>query len=261
MIFTKELAKRLWANRVLFRVNSPQPSSSSYGWLKIDQEVKIKSSVRVEGYSGLYGGVYKGSVGAGSYSGLCSIGAFSYSYSALPEPMKIGRYCSISTGLVILDSHHPMDLVTTSIITFRPNNLLVNEFITKEQTDQYNWHRFNGKKYPTLGNDVWIGRDVTLCMGITIGDGAVVAAGSLVTKNVPPYAVVGGNPARILKYRIKEHLIPEMNSIQWWSYDPKALSEIGFSNPELFCETLRSRVSANTISEFKAKIFEFKKGC
>jgi acetyltransferase-like isoleucine patch superfamily enzyme len=260
MIFTTALAEQLWQSKVLFRVNSPAPSVNAFGWLPLNVEVKIKSYVRIESYSGLYKGNYKGCVGGGSYSGLCSIGSFSYSYSALPEPMKVGRYCSISNGLAILDSHHPMDLVTTSIITFRPNNSLVSEFVTKEQTAQYNWHKFGGKEYPVLGHDVWIGRDVTLCMGIKIGNGAVVAAGSLVTKDVPPYAVVGGNPARVLKYRFDPEVIAELSRLEWWNYDPKRISEIGYADPASFCKKLSAEIAAGSISEFKPKIFKFRKG-
>lgn len=260
MIINHETASDLWDNRIFFKLNSPKPEAGRYGWLLLDKQVALRANVTIESYTGLYRGPYKGCVGGGKYSGLCSIGSFSYSYSALPEPMRVGRYCSISNGLVILDSHHPMDLVTTSIITFRPGNPLVSDFITEDQTKQYNWHKFGGKSYPQIGNDVWIGRDVTLCMGIKIGNGAVVAAGSLVTKDVPPYAVVGGNPARILKYRFPDEISAELNSLEWWNYNPKRISEIGYSNPEAFCEKVRSYISSGDLDIFRPKTFKFKKG-
>lgn len=260
MIVTEQDARTLWENKIFFRLNSPRPRQGTYGWLNLDSEINLRSNVRLESYSGLYKGPYKGCIGGGKYSGLCTIGSFSYSYSALPEPMTVGRYCSISSGLIILDSHHPMDLVTTSIITFRPGNQLVSEFVNAEQTSQYNWHKFGGKLYPQIGNDVWIGRDVTLSMGIIIGNGAVVAAGSLVTKDVPPYAVVGGNPARILKYRFAEETILDINSLEWWKYDPKTISAIGYKNPELFCEKVRTVISDETLSTFHPRAFKFIRG-
>lgn len=81
-----------------------------------------------------------------------------------------------------------------------------------------------GKSYPVkgntiIGNDVWIGHDVTIMPGITIGDGAIIATNSTVVKDVPPYSIVGGNPARVLKKRFNEHQISELLSLEWWNWD------------------------------------------
>ncbi|MGX1017698.1 virginiamycin A acetyltransferase [Pseudomonas sp. Y3 TE3536] len=255
MIITQALAQEFWNNRILFKLNSPKPSQKKYGWLTLDQPIPSWRAVTIESHSALYKGSYRGSIGGGKYSGLCSIGSLSYSYSALAESMTVGRYCSISTGLVILDSHHPMDLVTTSIITFRPGNDLVRDFTNEEQTKQYNWHKYDRKAYPQIGNDVWIGRDVTLRMGITIGDGAVIAAGALVTKDVPPYAVVGGNPAKVLKYRFSEEIIAELLRLQWWNYDPSKICQIGFKDAGRFCTELQHSIDAAEIEVFKPKTF------
>ena len=73
-----------------------------------------------------------------------------------------------------------------------------------------------GKETPTIGNDVWIGNDVVIFSGVHIGDGAVIAGQSVVTKPVPPYAVVAGNPARIVKYRFDEKSIQELITLKWW---------------------------------------------
>lgn len=141
MIITPSLAQELHQHRVFFRLNSPPPSPTAYGWLPLGKPINLKHRVSLESYVGLYKGPYTGSVGGGRYSGLCSIGSFSYSYSPLPEPLQVGRYCSISSGLSFLDSHHPTNLLTTSIITFRPQNPLVSDFVSKEQTRRYKWHR------------------------------------------------------------------------------------------------------------------------
>lgn len=255
MIITEDLADEFWRHRVLFQHRSPAPAHGKYGWLRIGKDYPLASTVRIEANTGLYRGSFKGSIGGGKFSGLCSIGAFSYSYSPLPETMVVGRYCSISGGLVFLDSNHPMDLVTTSIISFRPTNPLVSEFVRRKDTRRYGWTSHGGKAYPVLGHDVWIGRDVTLAMGIRIGTGAVIAAGALVTKDVPAYAVVGGNPARILKYRQPTAIADELQRLAWWNYDPAALSRMGFDQPERFCETLAGMIERGAIEPFNPRVF------
>ena len=76
-----------------------------------------------------------------------------------------------------------------------------------------------------IGNDVWIGEDVKLKGGVTIGDGAIVAMGAVVTKDVPPYAIVGGVPAKIIRYRFSKEVIDELMRIRWWTKDDMWLRE------------------------------------
>ncbi len=80
-----------------------------------------------------------------------------------------------------------------------------------------------GKKYPTkgdtkIGNDVWVGFDATIMPGITIGDGAIIGSKSVVTKDVEPYSVVGGNPAKLIRKRFSEERIAELLEMQWWDW-------------------------------------------
>ena len=76
-----------------------------------------------------------------------------------------------------------------------------------------------------IGSDVWIGRDVTIKPGVKIGDGAIVAAESVVTKNVNPYAIVGGNPSRLIKKRFSDNVINEWLQLQWWNLDINLINE------------------------------------
>ncbi|TGR67576.1 CatB-related O-acetyltransferase, partial [Mesorhizobium sp. M2D.F.Ca.ET.223.01.1.1] len=71
----------------------------------------------------------------------------------------------------------------------------------------------------TVGNDVWIGNGAMILPGVEIGDGAIVGAGAVVTKSVPPYAIVGGSPARLIRYRFPEEIISKLLVIQWWRWD------------------------------------------
>ncbi|HAI83844.1 MAG TPA: chloramphenicol acetyltransferase, partial [Chitinophagaceae bacterium] len=85
-------------------------------------------------------------------------------------------------------------------------------------------HAMEGKTYPhkgdiVIGNDVWIGYNATIMAGVTIGDGAIIATNATVVKDVPPYAVVGGNPAQIIKHRFDDATIAALLKIQWWHWD------------------------------------------
>lgn len=150
-----------------------------------------------------------------------TMGAFSSSTSALPINSIVGRYSSIAHNVQRIGGNHPTQRFTSSMVTY------TNYFAAfKDNFDD------KGKEYPVLpnpeandlpvviGNDVWIGQDVSfVSSGITVGDGAVVAAGAMVTKDVPPYAVVGGVPAKVIKYRFDEATIEKLMKLQWWRYN------------------------------------------
>lgn len=219
---TPELTAELFEKTILLRRDSPAPKGGTYGWLTEGAELTLFNGVVIEQNVGLYGGAYMPMIGGRRASGLASVGAFSYSYSGLPDGASVGRYCSISGGLRFIDSSHPLELLTTSALTFRPANHLFREFVTDAITEHADGYSTTpDKPYPRIGNDVWIGSNVTLAMGIEIGTGAVVATNSTVTRDVPPYAIVGGNPAQVIKYRFDEATIERLLSSRWWSYDPR----------------------------------------
>lgn len=224
---TDELLDTLHRHTILLRWNSPAPADGRYGWLATGQRLRLYGDrIRIEQNSGLYGGSYRPMLGGRGSSGLAELGAYSYSYSPLPEGIRIGRYCSISRGLGFIDSAHPIDRLTTSALLFRPNNNLyapaqtgaVREFAAE-------FPIMGPAPYPSIGNDVWIGQDVTLSMGIRIGDGAIIATRSVVTKDVPAYAIVAGNPARIVRMRFADDLIGRLLAARWWDYDPAQVFE------------------------------------
>jgi len=221
---TATLLDELYALKIFLRYNSPPPKGDIYGWLKVGDILRTSGPIRIEQNVGLYGGAYLPLTGGTPACGLCPIGAFSYSYSPLPEEVTVGRYCSISSGLRFIDSHHPLEAITTSAMMFRPYNHLFAGYLTEELKLYAACFSVNGgKSYPCIGNDVWIGANVTLAMGIKLGTGCVVAANSVVTKDVPPYAIVGGNPASIIKFRFDFPLIAALLRSEWWNFDPRHL--------------------------------------
>jgi acetyltransferase-like isoleucine patch superfamily enzyme len=175
---------------------------------------------------------------------LTNVGAYTYSFSQLSAEIKIGRYCSIASGLQFLGNDHPITSISTSPFTYsdkqtilvKPFNdsSLINKNIIVEE-------KRGGGTGIVIKNDVWIGQNVTLKNNITIGNGAVVAACSMVTKDVPDFAIVGGNPARIIKYRFEKDVIDELLDIQWWNYELISMNGLGFDKPHDFIRNFRKQ--------------------
>lgn len=134
--------------------------------------------------------------------------------------IHIGKYTCIGIGInIILDMSHDYHSLYQGIIP---------EFAQKGGARNGNGQilrRIQRKGQVLIGNDVWIGNGVTILGGVRIGNGAVVAAGSVVVKDVPPYAVVGGNPAKIIKYRFPEDVIHKLQRIAWWNWSSKEISD------------------------------------
>lgn len=116
-----------------------------------------------------------------------------------------------------------MDTITTSAFMFRPSNKLFKDFYTTELEKYARGFDPKPTKLPIIENDVWIGANVTLSPNIIVGTGAVVAAGSTVTRDVPPYTVVAGNPAHPIKSRFEASIISELIDSKWWNYDPRGI--------------------------------------
>jgi chloramphenicol O-acetyltransferase type B len=137
-----------------------------------------------------------------------------------PEPnsvLKFGSFCSIGAGLVVfLGGNHRTEWVST----FPFGNTPEGDFFKKPNKELT---KSNGDV--TVGNDVWIGEHSVIMSGITIGDGAVIAANSHVVKDVEPYSIVGGNPARHIKYRFSQEQIEKLLKIKWWDWDDEKIQE------------------------------------
>jgi acetyltransferase-like isoleucine patch superfamily enzyme len=153
------------------------------------------------------------------------LGAFSYAVSGFYFGCRIGRYCSFGEEVQIGRHPHPMHWMSTSPFFYSTfENVL--DMPLPDSIEMRPFHDFPKTTKPviakltTIGNDVWIGHGAFILPGVTIGDGAVIAAMSVVTKDVPPYAVVAGSPARIKKFRFPEPQIEGLLATRWWDFAP-----------------------------------------
>lgn len=166
---------------------------------------------------------------------LTPLGAFSYTNSEFPMNIQIGRYCSIAGGVEIAGWNHPVAAVTTSPIACIPDVRWVQQAKADFNVENFHYVEAPQKPLPVIGNDVWIGKNVSLARGITIGDGAVLAGGANVTRNVAPYAIVGGNKADFIRWRFEdEGLRQSLVESQWWRYDPGQVMTLDFADPMAF---------------------------
>jgi acetyltransferase-like isoleucine patch superfamily enzyme len=151
-----------------------------------------------------------------------SVGKYSYgrpniNWNNNDAELIIGNFCSIANGVnIYLGGNHRIDWITTYPFGHIHKNI---------------FNKFDGIGHPStkgnvfIGNDVWIGANSTIMSGIKIGDGSVIANNSHVVKDVEPYSIVGGNPAKHIRYRFTQEQIKELSDIQWWYWEDEKINE------------------------------------
>ncbi|RGN42095.1 antibiotic acetyltransferase [Bacteroides sp. AF16-49] len=144
---------------------------------------------------------------------------------------NIGNYCSIANDVRIGLGKHPTGLISTNSIFYKTG-------IRKDWAVHID---YNEEETINIGNDVWIGNGAIIMDGITVGNGAIIGARALVTKDIPPYAIVGGIPAKIIKYRFDEETINLLQKSQWWDLPDKTIENILpiFTNSERIKDNLK----------------------
>ncbi|KOP69546.1 MULTISPECIES: Vat family streptogramin A O-acetyltransferase [Priestia] len=141
-----------------------------------------------------------------------------YHYDFFGDRLVIGKFCAIAPGVTFImnGANHRMDGISTY-----PFNIFGEGW--EKHTPMLNQLPFKGDTI--IGNDVWVGMDTVIMPGINIGDGAIVAAKSVITKDVEPYTIVGGNPAQKIKERFPEQIINKLLEIQWWDLNIEIISD------------------------------------
>lgn len=175
------------------------------------------------------------------------IGAFTYFVGPYVDSCtSIGRYCSIANGVRIGDPEHPTDWLSTSPFQYTPA--------------RFGWHasaeqgQFTGvvpghhgvprvtRPACIIGNDVWIGANAVIRRGVSIGDGAIVAAGAVVVKDVAPFDIVGGVPASVIRPRFDADVVARLLHTAWWRFSPAQLSGLPFHDVPAALDELERRI-------------------
>lgn len=178
--------------------------------LKLGKSVFLGFSVKLEGHNFINDNttITNSHLGFGSY----------VSNDSKIAKTWVGRYCSIGPRVICVFGNHP----TKKFVSTHPSFFSTRGQVGFTYTLEQRFKEFADpilKDLPytiSIGNDVWIGSDVRVLDGIKIGDGAIVAAGSLVTDNIEPYSIVGGVPAKIIKYRFNQEQIQFLLDFKWW---------------------------------------------
>lgn len=171
--------------------------------------------------------VYKSSI-------LTDVSLGGYSYLAPgceASRVTIGNYTSIARGFIV-GLGHPMDLLTASPVAWRPW-MPGCEFPGRTTYDYEN---------SRIGSDVWIGANVVMIAGVTIGDGCIIGAGSIVTKDIPPYSVAVGNPCRVIRQRFTPEIIERIQRLRWFDYDWRD-QPVDWRSPEASLDAMEQAIT------------------
>ena len=159
-------------------------------------------------------------VGARTILQEVSMGDYSYVVNdAQITYTTIGKFVSIAAMTRINPGNHPMDRATQAHFTYRASAYFPGE---ADDAEFFDWRRAH---HVTIGHDVWIGHGAIILPGRNIGTGAVIAAGAIVTREVAPYTIVAGNPARVIRRRFPEDVAAGLTELAWWDWDHETLRQ------------------------------------
>lgn len=190
-------------------------------------------------------GVALGSVDIGSPRLM--IGAYTYirSKSHLSLVSSIGRFCSIGSGVVIGQEKHTHP---TNWLSSHPFQYTASPLVYRARTDM-----------AVIGHDVWIGHSAMILEGVTVGTGAVIATRAVVVEDVPPYAIVAGVPAKVVRFRHSPEMIERMLASQWWDVEVGELKKLSLNDPYVCLDQLEQARGSSTAQYQKLRIT--RQGC
>ena len=218
--------------------------------LKAGEIIRIPSGGFMEEYSTVHQG-----------DSICQMGSFSYSNAIIPRlDIQMGRYCSVALGLNFIAAKHPLDTISTSPFIYEPKFFkdAALKWIDKDYTYTLRDQLVPPPPPTIFENDVYVCTNALLKPGIRLHTGCVVAQNAIVTKDVPPYAIVGGSPARVLKYRFDEPTIKRLLELKWWEYHFADFDGINAKQDiNHYLDQLEERIQKGLIKPFNPRKMQF----
>ena len=175
--------------------------------------------------------------GSGSHVEDCMIGKKSYVGSKCSILHTIiGNYCSIASGVKIVYGNHPTSKFVSTHPAFYSTQTLVGESYVKDTLfEEFDYIDDADHYMVRIGNDVWIGAEALIMGGVSIGDGAIIASGAVVTKDVPAFSIVGGVPASVIKMRFTDEEIHFLKELKWWTKDETWIKKYSNYFSDIMC--------------------------
>lgn len=226
------MSKRLlvWSTRrVRQLIRSATGVELPLGRLRISDECSFERPCRLTGDID-----FKSAVSFGAFSSVDGV-----AQTGILRNVSVGRYVSIGRHVEIGLTDHPTTWLSTTARQYNAQYLGWERWTEKPVAVRP--HRIS--RPVSIGNDVWIGDRAIVMGGVNVGDGAVIAAGAVVTKDVPPYAIVGGVPARIIRFRFDDATVRALRELEWWRYDIADFGSIDWADVPAAMSSIRARTA------------------
>jgi virginiamycin A acetyltransferase len=237
--FAIEMTRELVAELHRYGIHFSTSGENRY---RPGDRVRFSSKTLVERYSGYLRG-----------DNLFSLGAFSYSLSELNPRAKVGRYCSIGEDVSNFGGNHPVEFLSSSPFFYEGrkgyfNAPLIEAGISPRKIDTSSLDRSLG----VIQNDVWVGSQAMIGWDLTVGTGSVIAAGAVVTKDIEPYSIAAGVPAKVVRKRFPEKTIERLLASRWWDYNFAHFYDLDFTNPDQFLDAFEALRDSGVLTPLAA---------